>query len=230
MRGHQPVPEVNPQEALVPTWLWWGSVGFLVTVLVVGLGIVVALALGWRTPTPRRAPDWTAADLSWQGYGDGSATAVNSTYHIHLSQPDQRAWVVASQPVVDFDLEVDLRSRASNDDIGAGVLYRYQDGDNHYLFAVGSDGYYTIALVQEGELTPLHTWQQWPHIRRGDGTNRLRVQCIAALCRFYINGEFLTEIQDDAFLNGNTGLWAQNFTNDELDAVFEELRLWSLTD
>jgi hypothetical protein len=77
-------------------------------------------------------------------------------------------------------------------------------------------------------LTPLRAWQQWPHVRRGAATNRLRIRCHGALCRFFINGEFTAEIVDGTFLVGNVGLWAQSFSDNGLKVEFTGIRLWSL--
>lgn len=218
-----------------PTWLWWGSVSALAAVLLAGLGLMAALALGWRSPTPHRLPDWTAADSVWSKHGDGTMTSADAdsqqppaALRVRLSQPEQRAWAIASQHITDFDLELDARLLLSSEDVGYGLLYRYQDPANTYLFAIGGDGYYTIAVVQKGVLTPLRAWQQWPHVRRGAAVNRLRVRCVGATCCFYVNGEFTAEITDEAFLAGDLGLWAQTFSDGPLDVVFEEVRLWSL--
>ena len=216
------------KESLVRTGLWRSQVSLLVTVLMVGMGLVVALALGWRSPTPQRAPDWSSTDLDWRQYGDGSATITNGGYRMRLLGPDQRAWAVADQPVSDFELELDVHSLRASEDVGLGLLYRYQDLSNTYLFAIGGDGYYTIAVVRQGQLSPLRAWQQWPHVRRGADTNRLRIRCQGTLCRFYVNGEFAAEISDDAFLTGSVAFWAQSFSDAGVDVVFQELRLWSL--
>jgi len=200
----------------------------LAAVLAVGLGLATALALGWRSPIPRRAPDWTNTDLLWRQYGDGSAKITDDGYQVRLHEPDQRAWAVTNQPVTNFELEVDVHSLGPSGDVGYGVLYRYQDLSNTYLFAIGSDGYYTIAVVRNGALFPLHAWQQWPHVRRGVATNRLRVGCQRTLCRFYINGEFTAEITDDTFLSGAVGLWAESFSDNTLEVVFNRMRLWFL--
>jgi D-aminopeptidase len=74
----------------------------------------------------------------------------------------------------------------------------------------------------------LRVWQGWPHVRRGAAANRLRVRCEGATCRFYVNGEFTAEVTDNTFLAGDVGLWAQTFSDDALDVVFEGMRLWSL--
>lgn len=213
---------------VVPVWLWRSTLALTALVLLVGLGLATALALGWRSPVPRRAPDWTAADLIWRQYGDGWTAATGAGYQVQLTQPERRAWAVAARPVADFELQLDVRSLLPSEDVGYGVLYRHQDAANYYLFAIGGDGYFTITLVRKGEPIPLRVWQQWPHVRRGAATNRLRVRCQAALCRFYVNDEFTAEIMDATFLSGEVGLWAQTFSDAALTVAFEELRLWRL--
>lgn len=214
------------QRSRVSTWLWWSILGLLASVLIVGLGLAASLALGWRSPTPRRAPDWTGSELVWRPYGVGFAAPAADGFQIHLPQSYQRAWAIADQPAADFDVELDIRSLIASEDVGYGLLYRYQNQDNYYLFAIGGDGYYTIAIVQDGELTPLRSWQQWPHIRRGNASNRLRVRCQGTLCRFHINGEFTAQIEDSTFLAGSLGLWVQSFSDAAADVVFEQVRLW----
>lgn len=219
-------PEAGDQTE-VPSWLWWGVIASLVIVLVTGLGIAAALALGWRSPTPRRSPDWEEADIQWAAYGEGSTTTSPDGYSIRFSQPEQRGWAVGDRLVSDFDIELEARSSASQN-VDYGLLYRYQDADNHYRFGVGTDGYYFIGVVRDGETTPIRTWQQWPHVRRGDQANRLQVRCEGSICRFYINGEFAAEVTDDTFLEGRIGVWAENFSEHPLEVTWPRLRVWEL--
>jgi hypothetical protein len=213
---------------VVPVRFWRSILALVALVLLVGLGLAAALALGWRSPAPHRAPDWTGADLIWRQYGDGWTAATEIRYRVQLTQPERRAWAIATEAIADFELQLDVRALLPSEDAGHGVLYRYQDAANYYLFAIGGDGYYTITLVRRGEPIPLRIWQPWPHVRRGAATNRLRVRCQGALCRFHVNDEFTAEILDDTFLSGNVGLWAQTFSDVALTVAFEELRLWRL--
>ena len=214
---------VAGEEPTVPSSLWRSSVILFIGHMLIGLGVLAALALGWRSPTPRRAPDSV-----WSWTGDGSATLTDNGYQLHLLQPNQRAWATAGQQVADFDLELNTRSLLSSEDVGYGLLYRYQNPANYYLFTVGGDGYYTIAVVQDSALTPLRVWQQWPHVRRGAAANRLRVRCEGEVCHFFINGESTATVVDDTFASGDLGLWAQTFSDDVLNVVFEDTLLWTL--
>jgi hypothetical protein len=216
----------SQEESLLPIRLWRGGLALLAAVTLAGLALVGALALGWRTPTPQRPPDWTASDATWHTFGDGRLATSTTGLSLQLSDPHQSAWAIPGQQVSDFIVELDARSLFPSKDVGYGLLYRYQNEANYYVFAVGGDGYYTIAKIRKGTLTPLRDWQQWPHVRRGVTTNRLRVRCEGATCHFYVNGEFTAQVTDDALLSGDLGLWGQTFSDDALDVVFEEMKLW----
>jgi hypothetical protein len=188
--------------------------------------MVAALKLGWRSPTPLRPPDLTLAAADWTWFGDGVGLVTPAGYRVHLTRSDARAWATAGRRFGDGEIELRLRSLAPAEDVGVGLLWRYQDAANHYLFAIGGDGYYTVALVRAGELIPLRPWQQWPHVHRGVAVNRLRVRCRGPVCRFFINDEFTAEVTDATFLSGDVGLWAQTFSDPALDVAFEEMRVW----
>ena len=72
------------------------------------------------------------------------------------------------------------------------------------------------------EVTPLVTWQQFPHIRRGRAANRLRVECRGANCDFYINDEYATSVEDDKWIEGDFGLWVHSFVMTRLSGVGPE--------
>jgi hypothetical protein len=145
-----------------------------------------------------------------------------------LLQPEQSGWVVGDAWVSDFEVELDAYASAPDGNADYGLLYRYQDQENHYRFGIGSDGYYSIGAVRDGTTTPIRSWQQWPHVRRGEQANRLRVRCIGPLCRFYINGEFTAEVTDNTFLDGKLGMWAQNLADQPNEVTWREFKLWAL--
>jgi len=205
---------------------WRVGVGFLIAVFATGLGMIAAFQLGWRSPTPHRSPDLTLGAADWTWFGEGVSLPTEAGYHVHLAHPDAGAWATAGRRFGDGEIELRVRSLTPAEDVGFGLLWRYQDAANHYLFTIGGDGYYTVALVRAGELIPLRPWQQWPHVRRGAAVNRLRVRCQGPVCRFFINDEFTAEVTDTTFLSGDVGLWAQTFSDPALDVAFEEFQVW----
>jgi hypothetical protein len=193
-------------------WLWRGGVGLLILILTVGLALVVALLLGLNTPRPIRSPDWQATDLPTTLEAPPNTTAVR----------------LMERSYNDFTLEVEAIPLFGPDSgfDGYGLVYRAQDDAHYYAFAVGGDGYYTVLRIDGDEETALVDWQQFPHIHRGTQTNRLRVACAGATCRFYINDEYATIVEDAAWLEGNVGLWARSFEKEPVSVQFEGVCAW----
>jgi len=196
----------------VDTRLWRGALGAMTLALTAALALIVALALGWNSPRPTRSPDWQATDLPLRLAAAPGATAVSLLGH----------------PGGDFTLEVEaaLLSGPDSGFNGYGLIYRAQNAANYYTLAVGSDGYYAVLRVVGDEETVLVDWQQFPHIRRGQEANRLRVACAGSACRFYINDEYAAVVEDDAWLAGDVGLWVRSFGDAGVAVQFVNASVW----
>jgi hypothetical protein len=193
------------------TNLWRGGVGLLALVVLAGAILVAALALGLNSPRPIRPPDWQATDIPFT----------------LKAAPDATAASLLGQSYDDFSLEIEATPLSGPDSgfNGYGLIYRAQDEARYYAFALGSDGYYTVLRVDGDEETSLVDWQQFPHVRRGQQANRLRVACEEETCRFYINDEYATTVKDATWPAGGVGLWVRGF-NDSVEVRFEGARVW----
>jgi hypothetical protein len=193
-------------------WFWYGGVGLLSLVLLVGLALVVALLLGLNSPRPVQRPDWQAADVPITLKAEPEATVVT----------------LLGRSYDDFTLEVEAGpvSGPESGFDGYGLVYRAQDEARYYAFAVGSDGYYAVLRINGGEEAALVDWQQFPHVHCGTQVNRLRVACAGAICRFYINDEYATTVEDTTWLAGDAGLWVRGFENGAVSVQFERVQVW----
>jgi len=203
----------NDRSCVSVRWLWTGTLGLMALALAGALALIVALALGWNSPRPIRAPDWEASGLP---------------LHLKASQ-GETATLLLGYPSSDFTLEVEAipLSGPDSDFNGYGLVYRAQDATHYYAFAVGSDGYYAVLRVVGDEETTLVDWQQFPHVHRDQQANRLRVACAGAICRFYINDEYATTVEDDTWPAGDVGLWARGFGNGGVTVQFLNARAWA---
>ena len=194
-----------------PRWLWNGALGLMALVLAGGLALIVALALGWNNPRPTRPPDWQAPGLP-----------------LRLEAASDRAAVTLLEwPSTDFTLEGEAVPFSGPEFNGYGLVYRAQDKAHHYTFAIGSDGYYAVLRVAEDEETVLVEWQQFPHVRRGEQANRLRVTCGGPTCRFYENDEYATATEDGTWLAGDVGLWVRSFGDETVAVQLLDLHVWA---
>jgi hypothetical protein len=183
----------------------------LLAIVSTGLALILALALGWNDPRPHRPPDWQASGLPL----DLTAPPGLDTY----------AWV--DQTADDIAFEVLAMPVSGPEFNGYGVLVRAQDQENGYVFAVGSDGYYAVLRLDDGQETSLVDWEQFPHVRRGQTANLLRVTCSGTTCYFTINDEYATEVTASPVPAGRLGLWARSFEQEEVVVRFLEAHAWA---
>ena len=194
----------------VAYWLWRGGLRAMTLALVSALVLIIALSLGWNSPRPTRYPDWQAADFPLN-----LEVALDETVVSLLGCPGG-----------DFTFESQAAPILGPDFNGYGLVYRAQDADHYYAFGIGSDGYYAVLRVAGKEEEALVDWQQFPHIHRGRQNNRLRVSCLGAICRFYINDEYAISVEDAAWLAGDVGLWVRGFEEEKTMIQFLSARVW----
>ena len=214
MNGQCPIPsdQRNSRTSVPLTHRLWNlALGLMALALAVGVALVAALALGWNNPRPTHLPDWRPAGLPLS----------------LITTSDRDTVTLLGWPSGDFTLEAEALPLSGPTFNGYGLVYRAQDTDHYYAFAVGSDGYYAVLRIAEGEETPLVDWQQFPHIRRGHQANRLRVICSSSTCRFYVNDEYATNTEDDTWSTGDVGLWVRSFSEESVAVQFTDVRAWT---
>jgi hypothetical protein len=195
----------------VAPWLWRSGAGLLGTIVVIGASLVIALALGFNSPRPLRVPDWEARELPL----------------VLESLPNATARQLLGQPYADLTFEIEVTPLPGPGTSEHGLIYRAQDIDHYYAFAVGSDGYYAVLQMVGDEETKLVDWRLFPHIHRGLQANRLRVACTGPTCDFFINDEYATTTEDDEWLEGDVGLWVRGFDGASAVAQFLSARVWA---
>ncbi len=157
------------------------------------------------------------ADGEW-GYKDG-------VYRIAVDVPDLAIWANTRQREdwSDLVVEVDAYRAAGPLDNQYGVVVRYRDRANFYLFSVASDGLYSVQMLRGDQWIDLHPWTVSQAIRGESGVNALRVECQGSAMRFFANGEFLTEVVDTTFPSGSVGLLAGSFAEGGVVVDFDNL-------
>jgi hypothetical protein len=180
-----------------------------------------------------------------------SAQMIDSVMRLEIGAPDSSVFTPLRWSMRDFDLTVRATATQGSDNNGFGVVFRQQDSRNLYYFAVSSDGYYQLALVQNGVTTEISTWQRSEYINLGlNAENRLRVSGQGADFRFWINDQpallcvpidpnavstapagicqpetmRLTEtITDDRLIEGRLGLIALSFNTTNEFGIYENV-------
>jgi hypothetical protein len=142
-----------------------------------------------------------------QSADEASFAFEDGGYSITVNRAGFLSWSNAQAAFGDAAVEVDA-TIAEGAGGEAGVMVRYQDSRNFYLFSVGADGTYSLVRYLDDVPTMLVETAESAAISGPGTVNRLRVETEGDVIRLFANGELLADVTDDAFSRGRVGLAA----------------------
>ena len=159
-------------------------------------------------------------DCGWAAYnrGGGVAAIENSAMQLSVSQPGNLWWTNPARSFDDVVILSEARQVSGPNDNAYGLICRYQNEENFYVFLVSGDGYYAIAKYQTGEdnviyLTENQQFQPADVINKGIASNEIRVTCLGNQLSLEVNGVPLLSVTDPTFVTGDIGVAAGTFEN-----------------
>ncbi len=174
-------------------------------------------------------------DCGWYQYEDdaltGSARVLDGTLQVTSREPGQFWWSNPSLDPID-DVTVSAVARKTNgpDDNAFGLICRYQDPNNFYLFVISSDGYYAIGKVESGinSITYLSgegEYQFTETIQQGVEENTIRATCEGDQLTLTVNGILLDSVEDNSFATGDVGVGLTAFEPGTATVEFDDIRV-----
>lgn len=154
-------------------------------------------------------------DCGWATYngGGGIAASENASMQLTVSQPGQVWWTNPGRDFDDIVIKSEARQVSGPDDNAYGLICRYQNVENYYIFLISGDGLYTIGKFQSGNETVIYLtengqFQPSDAIHPGVATNELEVSCIGNELSLAVNGTPLVTVTDPTFVTGDIGVAA----------------------
>ena len=126
----------------------------------------------------------------------------------------------------DFELEVDVTSLGSDVTDLVGVMFRYENADNQYLFFINNDGVFALEQQLNGETDFIVGPSRADAINTGNSINRIRIQSDGPALAAYVNDELVAYIIDSTFRRGDINLFASGSSDQE--AIFDNLVVTSI--
>ncbi len=177
------------------------------------------------------------SEIWWGQWGNTLDNVVIDVDVEQISEREEAAWGVAcrlrgqvgqqmeSEPL----LELLTLGEAGQDGDGPDVALEppavsaIPNGDG-YLFLIQGSGNWGIFRARGRDVFPLSDWTASDLVQRGPGArNHLRAVCADDYLAFYINEEFVAEVEDSSFANGQVGLAAAAFNRLGVEVGFENL-------
>ena len=121
-----------------------------------------------------------------------------------------------------FSLEVNskhiLGTRANS---AWGVIFRVQDNQNYYWFRMTDSKFFAVSVAENGQWRDVVGWTRTETIKP-NGVNQLEVIGRNTHFVFLINGQIVSEADDEQFTQGLVGLAIEGYTQGE-KVVFDFL-------
>ena len=145
-----------------------------------------------------------------------------SGYRILVTARDSNVWSTQHRDFRDARVEVDAGKLGGPDANRIGLVCR-ADGESHYFFIIGSDGYYGLGIFTAGKAALLGQASMQPSkaITTGAAVNHLRLDCSGDSLSGYVNGVQVARVQDQTLTHGEVGMLAGTFDQPGADIVFD---------
>ena len=226
------------------TRLYFFSLLILVTMLacatltnIVATPTPIATSTPFPSPTP--VPPLSSSVLFEDSeFTDSCATddtdtvdrfVENGQFMISVTAPSIVAWAeCAEDSFDDFILEVDASQVSGPDNNIYGVLFRYDTNVNEfYVFAISGDGYYVLGINGPDRSDPelLVEWTPSPAINLGNATNHIKVEAIGSRIAFYVNDQYLGEVEDNRLTTGLVGFFVGTIDEGGIQIGYDNLKI-----
>lgn len=174
--------------------------------------------------------DFSSSSSGWDIVRDepdtpGMTDYDQGGYRIQVLEADFSYWANPGlSGLSDVSITVEAKKLSGPDDNAFGIICRYVDISNFYVFLASSDGYYGISKVVDGnqELIGEENLLPTDAIKQGaDAVNTLRADCVGSTLTLFINGTQVTQFQDVTFASGDVGLLARTLDILGTDILFD---------
>jgi hypothetical protein len=171
------------------------------------------------------------ANCGWALYsGSESAEIANGVLTLSASTSGVVAWTNPGRTFDNTEITVQTRQVSGPNDNAYGLICRYADDENFYIFLISGDGFYAIGKYERGVSQIQYLTGEDPNffvqsdvINTGIATNLLRVTCIGDQLTLAVNGTLVAAVNDNSFSSGDIGVAASTFEPDRVVIEFDNL-------
>jgi len=169
----------------------------------------------------------------WVEYNRGGAVSVveDGAMKISTSSPGEIWWTNPNRNFDDVIIDVNARQLSGANDNAYGVICRYQDEENFYLFLISGDGYYVVGKYKSGEDRVIYLTEEGQYIpseiiNQGQATNNIQASCVGSELSLSVNGVPLLTVTDTDFSSGDIGLAVSTLQQGTVEINFDDLQVF----
>ena len=167
----------------------------------------------------------------WNQTGTNNNSKIEITQdrlQISLTQAPAISWSVNAFRSANFYFQGTAEPRNCITGDYYGLVFRYKDDANLYLFGVSCSGEYRVLRRNNGDYSVLADFTANAAVLTGNKQNLLGVHAQGADLKFYVNDIRVGSINDGAAAEGFFGFFAKTEGNPGLQVYFDDAGAWEL--
>jgi hypothetical protein len=166
------------------------------------------------------------------GYSEYSSIEFEDGFLKLTADLDVDGWRLTRQFLNNFYLEAKMKSPACEGSDHFGIMFRVPANSNAnkgYLFGITCDGRYSLRRWDGQVMYSPIDWTEDDAINTGEDVfNTLGIMAEGATLTFYINGEKVDEVTDNAYLAGSFGIFVGGINTEDLTVWVDQIRYWEI--
>jgi hypothetical protein len=161
---------------------------------------------------------------------DFQSEYAGGEYRVLVKLQANQYWRAGAPFLGDFHAEVQARYKGGDQAKYYGMVFRFQDDENFYIFLVNpTSGTYILRKRERAAFSTLIGFTSSPSIQKGPVPNLLRVVARGATLQLYVNDTLVGHATDSTFATGRIGLAVWNDVDpDGAEVFFDNLRVFEV--
>jgi S1-C subfamily serine protease len=170
--------------------------------------------------------DFSSDQSGWPVESDNSEAFYyqSGRYYIEINKSNHLRPITGGEYLQDVVISIDTRVESSSGNGDYGVLCRYADGDNFYMFEITQDAFYAIYAMINSEWFPLIDYTYSPMLENVNNP-AFEVSCVGDTLSFAVNDVLLGTVKDTTIKAGDYGIFAGTFDNPGNIISFDNLKV-----
>ena len=166
---------------------------------------------------------WWVFDSTVSSSGEGKIE--NETYILISKQVENWEWTFDGRKLQNFYLTANTVLPDGQCKAGDhwGLVFRYKDNANFYLFGVSCDGKYLLMKRTVDGFEEILPPTDSLAIKKLGQANIIGVRAVGDRISLYANDQFLITVTDGSFSEGIVGMYARTLLTPRMIAVFDDI-------
>lgn len=150
----------------------------------------------------------------YTGSDDKKSFSIKSGKYYLEHKRNEKGWATYQDHYIDtsrdFEIETKLDKISGVNNYGYGLIFG-KKGDNDFRFYISSSGYYKIARMVNNSEQVIQKWVTSSHVNIGNlKSNTLKVKKENGNYKFYINGNYVYQMEFENFYGNDLGYVVYN--------------------